>query len=170
MPGGLFYGVRMPRSRQLGAFPGDNPDETELLLGWLDFLRGAVVRKVEGVEESDARWRPQGRLIPLLGVVNHLTRVEWRWIDGGFLGVEVSRSEEEFFPGPELAVDQALEAYRTRAATTNATVRSLSLDTPCVRKEGTTMRWVLLHLINETARHAGHADSVRELLDGATGE
>jgi uncharacterized damage-inducible protein DinB len=152
------------------AFPGDNPDEKELLLGWLDFLRGAVVRKLEGVVDTDALRRPQGRLIPLLGVVNHLTHVEWRWIDGGFLGEEVSRSEEEFFPGPELTVDQALKAYQTRAAATNATVRSLRLDTPCRRQQGTTLRWVLLHLINETARHAGHADSVRELLDGATGE
>ena len=162
--------VHMAGSQQHGAFPGDNTDETELLLGWLDFLRGAVVRKLEGVTDTDARSRPQGRLIPLLGVVNHLTHVEWRWIDGGFLGDEVSRSEEEFFPGPELAVEKALEDYRERAAATNATVRSLPLDMPCRRKEATTLRWVLLHLINETARHAGHADSVRELLDGTTGE
>jgi uncharacterized damage-inducible protein DinB len=159
----------MAEQRQ-AAFPGDNPDEKELLLGWLDFLRGAVVRKLEGVDDTDALRRPQGRLIPLLGVVNHLTHVEWRWIDGGFLAEEVSRSEEEFFPGPELTVDQALKAYQTRAAATNATVRSLPLDTPCRRQQGTTLRWVLLQLINETARHAGHADSVRELLDGATGE
>ena len=46
----------------------------------------------------------------------------------------------------------------------------MPLDMPCRRKEATTLRWVLLHLINETARHAGHADSVRELLDGTTGE
>ena len=85
--------VHMAGSQQHGAFPGDNTDETELLLGWLDFLRGAVVRKLEGVTDTDARSRPQGRLIPLLGVVNHLTHVEWRWIDGGFLGDEVSRSE-----------------------------------------------------------------------------
>ena len=150
--------------------PSDNPDEKELLLGWLDFLRGAVMRKLEGVSETDARQRPQGRLIPLLGVVNHLTHVEWRWIDGGILGEEVSRSEEEFFPGPELSVPAALAAYRERAVATNAVVRSRSLDTPCSRKEATTLRWVLLHLINETARHAGHADSVRELLDGTTGE
>ena len=152
------------------AFPGDNPDETELLLGWLDFLRGAVVRKVEGLTDEQARTRPEGRLIPLLGVVNHLTHVEWRWIDGGFMGQDVSRSEEEFFPGPELSVEGALAAYRERVAATNATVRSLPLDRPCKRREATTLRWVLLHLINETARHAGHADAVRELLDGATGE
>lgn len=152
------------------AFPGDNADETELLLGWLGYLRGAVARKLGGVTDEDSRRRPDGRLIPLLGIVNHLTHVEWRWIDGGILGESVSRSEDEFFPGPELTVPAALAAYRERAAATDAVVRSRPLETPCLRREGTSLRWVLLHLINETARHAGHADAVRELLDGTIGE
>jgi hypothetical protein len=45
-----------------------------------------------------------------------------------------------------------------------------SLEVPCTMQDGTDLRWVMLHLINETARHAGHADAVRELLDGVTGE
>ena len=65
----------------------------------------------------------------------------------------------------------AVGAYRARAAATDAYVRSVSsLAEPCTRRAGTDLRWVLLHLINETARHAGHADSTRELLDGVTGE
>jgi uncharacterized damage-inducible protein DinB len=151
-------------------FPVGNTDERELLLAWLGYLRGAVARKLAGVDEDGARWTPDGRLIPLLGVVNHLTHVEWRWIDGGFLGQEVSRSEAEFRPGPALTVAATLAAYRDRAARTEATVRELPLDAPCRREEGTDLRWVLLHLVNETARHAGHADAVRELLDGTTGE
>ena len=97
------------------AFPGGNPDETELYLSWLGFLRGAVLRKVEGLDEDAARWTPEGRLIPLLGIVNHLTRVEWRWIDGGMLGADVERTEEEFRPGAELTVPAAVAAYRERA-------------------------------------------------------
>lgn len=152
-------------------FPAGTPDERELLLKWLRFLRGAVMRKVEGLSDQDARWTPAGRLLPLLGIVNHLTHVEWRWIDGGMLGQEVSRSEEEFRPGPELTVEAALARYRERAAATDAAVRSMpSLAAPCRWGEGTDLRWVLLHLINETARHAGHADATRELLDGTTGE
>lgn len=151
-------------------FPRDDPDERELLLIWLDYLRGAVVRNIEGVSEEEAHTRPEGRLLPLIGIVNHLTRVEWRWIDGGMLGKPYFRSEEEFFPGPELSVDKAVDAYRTRWADTNAVVRLLPLDAPNRRREGTTLRWVLLHLINETARHAGQADAVREMIDGATGE
>lgn len=159
----------MASDEEIG-FPGGASDETELLLSWLGYLRRAAMRKLEGLDEKDARFRPEGRLIPLIGIVSHLTNVEWRWIDGGFLGAETSRTEEEFFPGPELSVGAALAAYRARALATDTTVRSMALETPCARKEGTSLRWVLLHLVNETARHVGHADAVRELLDGTTGE
>ena len=151
--------------------PSGNPDERELLLSWLDFLRGTVLRKVEGVDDAQARWTPDGRLISLLGIVNHLARVEWRWIDGGMLGQEVSRSEDEFHPGSELSIEAAVAAYRARATATDLAVRAMrSLAEPCQREAGADLRWVLLHLINETARHAGHADATRELLDGTTGE
>lgn len=152
-------------------FPRGTPDERELYLSWLGFLRGAVIRKVEGLTEEQARWTPDGSLISLLGIVNHLTHVEWRWIDGGIRGQEVNRSETEFTPGAELTVAAALAAYRDRAAATDAVVRSSpSLAAPCRWVEEADLRWVLLHLINETARHAGHADATRELLDGTTGE
>jgi uncharacterized damage-inducible protein DinB len=151
-------------------FPTGTPDERELFLRWLGFLRGSVLRKVEGITDADARWTPDGRLIPLLGVVNHLTHVEWRWIDGGMLGQETSRSEAEFRPGPELTLEAAVAAYRARAIVTDEVVRTLPLDAPCGKGHDADLRWVLLHLVNETARHAGHADAVRELLDGTTGE
>ena len=68
-------------------------------------------------------------------------------------------------------MEAAFDAYRARGVATEAVVRSRpSLAVPCSRREGTDLRWVLLHLINETARHAGHADAIRELLDGTTGE
>lgn len=166
----------MATNEEVG-FPGGNPDERELLLDWLDYLRGAVMRKASGVDDRGAHWTPDGRLIPLVGIVNHLTHVEWRWIDGAMLGREVSRSEEEFRPGAALTIDAALLAYGERATVTNSAVRAMaSLREPCRGDgdgddgDGTDLRWVLLHLINETARHAGHADAIRELLDGATGE
>jgi uncharacterized damage-inducible protein DinB len=152
-------------------FPSGTDDERELLLRWLAFLRGAVLRKAEGISDDEARWTPPGALIPLLGIVNHLTKVEWRWIDGGMRGEETSRSEEEFRPGPELTITAAVAAYRERAKATEEAVREIpSMAEPCRLQEGTDLRWVLLHLINETARHAGHADAVRELLDGTTGQ
>jgi uncharacterized damage-inducible protein DinB len=150
-------------------FPVGNADERELLLSWLAFLRGAVIRKAEGLTDDAARWTPDGRLISVLGVVNHLTNVEWRWIDGGILGREVGKTDE-YRPGADVTVEAALAAYRERASATDATVRSLPLDSPCAWGNDTDLRWVLLHLINETARHAGHADATRELLDGTVGE
>ncbi len=164
----------MSKESDLG-FPVGNPDERELLLSWLGFLRGAILRKLQGVSDEAAHWHPDGGLISLLGIANHLTHVEWRWIDGAMLGEKVSRSEAEFSPGPELTVDAVVANYRARAEKTDAVVRSLpSLAEPCIepvnRDKGRDLRWVVLHLINETARHAGHADSTRELLDGSTGE
>jgi uncharacterized damage-inducible protein DinB len=150
--------------------PVGGGDERELYLGWLAYLRGAVLRNVEGLSDEQARWRPGDALIPLLGIVNHLTHVEWRWIDGGMRGAAVDRSESEFSPGTDLTLPRAVAAYHERAAATAAVVRSLPLDAPCRREANTDLRWVLVHLIKETARHAGHADAVRELLDGTTGE
>jgi len=154
--------VQLPRAQS---------DERELYLAWLRYLRAAVRRNIEGLSEEQARWRPDGALISLLGIVNHLTHVEWRWIDGGMLGEAVSRSEAEFSPGPELGVADALRRYEDRQTATEMAVRSLrSLSAPSGRGNDVDLRWVLLHLINETARHAGHADAIRELLDGTTGE
>jgi len=69
---------------------------------------------IVGVEERlVGRWTPNGALISLLGITNHLTHVEWRWIDGGMLGQETSRSDAEFAPGPELTVQAALAVLTT---------------------------------------------------------
>jgi uncharacterized damage-inducible protein DinB len=152
-------------------FPVGTPDDRELLLQWLGYLRGAVLRNLDGLDDEQARWTPDGKLVPLLGIVDHLTRVEWRWIDGTFGEAEVSRSDDEFRPGRELSLDDAVAAYRERAIATDAAVRSIPLNQVGEGwGEGLDLRFVLLHLINETARHAGHADATRELLDGTTGE
>ena len=149
--------------------PPPMDDERELMLAWLDHLRTSILRKLEDLSEEQARWTPDGALISLIGVVNHLTHVEWRWLDGKMLGAEVSRSEAEFHPQPELTVPAAAARYRARAATTEEAARSLPLTQRCTDGSGRDLRWVLLHLIEETARHAGHADATRELLDGTTG-
>jgi uncharacterized damage-inducible protein DinB len=153
--------------------PPHGDGEKALLLQSLDKFRSAVSRKLDGLDDDRARWRPDDHLISLLGIVNHLTRVEWRWIDGGFFGTGVNRSEDEFQPGPDLTVEIALRAYQERADATDATIRSLDLNhrsAPESWAQGHDVRWVVLHLITETARHAGHADATRELLDGTTGE
>ncbi len=158
-------------------YPGDpdpTPDEGELFLNWLSFLRAAVVSRLDGLDEDQARWRPDGdKLIALLGIVNHLAHVEWRWIDGVFLGAKVSRREEEFTVARETSIADVVAHYERSAARTAEVVRAApSLSAPCVRKgeQQVDLRWVLIHLVEETARHAGHADATREFLDGTTGD
>jgi hypothetical protein len=152
-------------------FPSPTTDELEGYLRWLAFLRGAVLRKATGIDEAEARWRPDGKLLPLLGIVNHLTHVEWRWIDGEMLGRETGKEDDEYEPGSRLTIEDAIAKYLARGDATDAAVRSIGdLTKPGRSGDGTDLRFVLVHLINETARHAGHADAVRELLDGTVGE
>lgn len=156
------------------AYPDAIPDEGELFIRWLDFLRGSLIRKLDGLDEDQARWTPDGKLISVLGAVNHLTHVEWRWIDGAFLGGDTTRSEEEFHPPPSVTVPKVIAQYRQRGEATAQVVRTAGSRTlacahPMAKQGALDLRWVLLHLVEETARHAGHADATRELLDGATG-
>lgn len=151
--------------------PPASDDERELLLSYLQSQRDAVLRKADGLDEDQARWRPDGKLIAIAGIVNHLAHVEWRWIDGTLGGAEVSRSEDEFVVPLDRPFAEVVGAYRRRALLTDEKVRAADLRTPChhAGHPGIDLRWILLHLIEETARHAGHADATRELLDGRTG-
>lgn len=72
-------------------YPDSTTDERELFVVWLDFLRHSLIKKLEDLDEIQARWRPDGKLTSILGVVNHLIHVEWRWVDGAFGGAETSR-------------------------------------------------------------------------------
>jgi uncharacterized damage-inducible protein DinB len=155
-------------------------DERELLLRFLQRQREEVVATAEGLSDEQARWTPDRGLVSIVGIVNHLTHVEWRWIEGRFLGREFpSRTEEFAVEG--VGVDQARAAYWSQAQRTNEIVRSAAnLDVPLLGREGERpaahvllgldapldLRWAVLHLIEETAHHAGHADATRELLDG----
>ena len=148
-------------------------DERELLLRYLQLQRELVVSATVGLTEEQARWRPDSRLIALIGIVNHLARVEERWIDGSYARQPVARrSEEEFSVGNDRTLADVVEAYAARADVTERTVRAApGLDAPCIGPprppvSGIDLRWVLLHLIEETAHHAGHADATREMLDG----
>lgn len=92
------------------SFPPGSDDEKELLLQWLNYMRGAVLRNIEGLDDAQARRTPNGKLIPLLGIVNHLAKVEWRWIEGGFSGADVSRTEKEFTPGQDVTLREVIYA------------------------------------------------------------
>lgn len=158
--------------------PKDEPppfdaDEREALLQFLDWKRAAVLKTAEGLDDERARWTPEGALLPIAGIINHLTHVETRWIDGRYLQLEPPQADPDVEFATRRPLRELVDEYRARAARSNEAVRSApDLGVECVghpsqpARPGLTLRWVVLHLLEETAHHAGHADATRELLDG----
>jgi len=155
-------------------------DERELLLRFLHRQRQEVVATAEGLTDEQAKWTPDGRLLSIVGIINHLTQCEWRWVEGRYLAREFP-ARTDAFSVDELSLADAIDRYWVQARRTVDLVNEApGLDIPCVGREGEwppahtllgldvplDLRWVLVHLIEETAHHAGHADATREMLDG----
>jgi hypothetical protein len=145
--------------------------ERETLQALLQYQRDSFVRKVTGVNEVDARKSIVGSGTNLLWLTKHLARAESLWIIRRFAGRVVDLPAESVDPGDTL--QSAIVTYREGWGEVDAVIGSArSLDEVC-RDVGdaslVNLRWVLMHLLEETARHAGHADVLRELIDGVTG-
>ena len=138
--------------------------ERETLLSLLQYQRDSLVRKVAQLP-PDAERR---RLVPsdttLLWLVEHLAWAEILWVAHRFAGRPLPA---------DTAYDtlaEALDGYRQAWTTVDEIVVASDLDDLCrLTDEAVNLRWVLAHLLQETARHAGHADILRELIDGGTG-
>lgn len=143
-------------------------DEREQLLVFVQEQRDAVIRKTARLTDEQARWKPADTANSIVGLVNHLAHVEGRWTDAAILGGERVRNESEF--RPEISLADAIEKYQAACAHTDEVVRAHELSTRGKGAETVDVRWILLHLIEETARHAGHIDITRELIDGTTGD
>jgi hypothetical protein len=157
----------MPRRRDTPP-PRTGPGEKDVLRGFLDQLRSAVAAKAEGVPEPQARTPGVPSGTSLLGLVRHLTRVE-RFT---FLGERTADWPGTFRPRPEETAASLLAGYRAAVEEVNAVIDACTdLTEPVARPTGPppSMRWALVHMIEETGRHAGHADILRELIDGSTG-
>jgi len=140
-------------------------------MGLLQFQRESVARKVAGVDPVLAAGSPLPTGTSLLWVVRHLSRAEAMWVVSRFAG-----SSEPIPTGaPRLddTPEAALAEYRETWARVDEIVRRAESLAELTRDTGdespVNLRWVLMHLLEETARHAGHADILRELLDGSTG-
>ncbi|MFI6157054.1 DinB family protein [Kitasatospora sp. NPDC051170] len=158
--------------------PSLNADEATTLLGFLGYLREAVIGKLDGLSEEDARRPGVASGTSLLWLVRHLTVVELNWFEWAYAGLGERPEESDELPLDGWTVVSAIAAYRDAAARADAVAAGAlapGLDRPGVRSlrpddaEGPSMRWVLVHLIEETGRHAGHADILREQLDGSVG-
>jgi hypothetical protein len=141
-----------------------------MLIAYLDQQREAVIFKTDGLTPEQIRWRPAPEANPLLNLIVHLAGVERRWTRAVIRGLPSDRDRDSEFddlPGVELA--EAIDDYRQAYSETNEAIREVELGEACAGEAGYSVRWVVLHLIEETARHAGHADITRELIDGSVG-
>lgn len=154
--------------------PPGMADERTQLIGYLDRYREAIVQKVQGLTEAQARWKPAPTSNTLLNLVVHLAGVERNWFQHVIAGQAVERDRDAEFADlpPEVTTASAVAAYRRAWERSNEILCDLAVDGAC-RGEGMdklSVRWVVLHMLEETARHAGHADITRELIDGAVDE
>jgi len=154
-------------------------DERAALSAWLDSQRATILWKMDGLDDEQLRrvMVPSG--LSLLGLVKHLTYAEHVWF---VVRLEASGEaplfqspddpDLDFHPQPDETTDAIVAGYKRICDRSRAILASVeSLDTTFVDpKRGTmSVRWLMNHMIEETARHAGHADIMRELIDGATG-
>lgn len=155
-------------------------DPRELLLGYLDWYRETVLRKLDGLPDDAARtpleplgWSP-------LGLVRHLGWVERRWMRWGFAAEDVlawppGGDAEEWAadaPAAEILAAYEEEVRRSRAIAAGAALTDVArlggrFTEPA---QAPPLSRILFHLLQEYARHAGHLDIARELIDGTTGE
>jgi hypothetical protein len=154
--------------------------EREQLAGFLDFLRGAVVMKAAGLSDEQARRSlVPSELTTVAGLVSHLTLVEQYWFGIVMDGQpdpweERLRADQdaEFRAALDIPIGRLVADYEAECQRSRDLAARLDLDATGTTAKGApvNLRWVLIHMIEETGRHAGHLDLLRELLDGSTGE
>jgi hypothetical protein len=165
---------------QLYAPPLTTGDEKALLATHLKLAQQALIWKLEGLSDADRR-RPMTKTgTSLIGIVKHLTGVTYGYLCSAF-GREREtfpwEFDEELFYGldmwatPEESTDEILAAYRRACDAASRTIDELDLDTEGKHHTGLTvsLRWMIFNVLLDTARHAGHADIVREAIDGSVG-
>ncbi|KAA2256321.1 DinB family protein [Solihabitans fulvus] len=158
--------------------PGETA-ELDQLLQYLEAQRGGLRRSVHNLTDEQAAARPTVSALTLGGLIKHAARCERGWVAIMVGQPEPSRANDwvsEFRMEDGETLAGLLDLYAEVAKATEVAVRGLpSLDVtvslpeaPWFPKEDRSARWILLHLIEEAARHSGHADILRETLDGAT--
>jgi uncharacterized damage-inducible protein DinB len=154
--------------------PSLNADEKTTLLTFLDYLRESVLAKAAAVPEPAVRTAGVPSGTSLLQLVKHLTAVELNWFVWAYAGADRERWEDKGAVSADDTASDLADAYRQAIAQANEIARACTdLERPGARSLRETpppsMRWVLVHMIEETARHAGHADILREQIDGSIG-
>jgi len=154
-------------------------DELSTLVGFLEYHRQTLLVKCAGLSDEQLRRRavPPSTL-SLLGLVRHLSEVERGWFQRRVLGDDApplywteSNRDGDFDDVDDADVAAAFDEFARECARSREILAAHSLDDTFVRRgETISIRWLLAHLIEEYARHNGHADLLREVIDGVTGE
>ena len=157
-------------------------DERTMLTGFLDHQRAKVHEKCTGLTDAGAAFAPleSSPLMTVGGVVNHLRWVEYDWLEHVFLARPDlgpwtdEEPDREFTLGARTPIAQVLADYAAQCTRNREIAASHDLAAPAQIPDPRTgipdnLRWILAHLTEETARHLGHLDIIREKWDGATG-
>ncbi len=152
------------------------PDERSVLVAYLDDFRSELLERLAGAPESWRQARPLRSEWTVLELAWHLRCVERRWLEWGFLGFDVGEPwidwhDKRWHVPDEMTADEVVDSLKSQGDTTRSIINAHALDEvgqPSERWEGDNppaLRRILLHLIQEYARHLGHLDVVLELLD-----
>jgi uncharacterized damage-inducible protein DinB len=156
-------------------------DERTTLEAFLDYYREAVKAKLRGLSEEDARRRLVPSATTLAGLIKHLCRVEVSWFQHRLAQIPsddlpqlrwIEEPDGDFRVMPDETVETLIAQYDQQCALSRQTAARFELDevVPHPALGRVSLRWIYVHMIEETARHAGHADILREQIDGTTGD
>jgi uncharacterized damage-inducible protein DinB len=152
-----------------GLMPRHALGERDMLLAYLQRQRELVHWKCEGLDEQAARGPATPTGLTIHVIVAHLAGVERGWIREHFAGGPKERVRDEEFLAREETLADLLAAYRAESARCDEVIAAADLDQRGVTRDHT-LRWILMHLVEEIGRHLGHLDLLCELADGRTGE
>jgi uncharacterized damage-inducible protein DinB len=151
--------------------------EREMLFGWLDWHRATLLRKCAGLDATQLAKRavPPSNL-SLLGLVRHMSDTERGWVRQTFRGEQIpdlyyrsDAPDADFEEADPADAEEDYERYLAECRAVDAALEGAKLDDTFMFRETTSVRWMLQHLVEEYARHNGHADLLREAVDGSAG-
>ena len=145
--------------------------ELEQLVATLDAVRAGVLKKLAGLSEADARRSTVDSGTNVAGLIQHLTFAESLWFEEVVAGGKAARGKRTMLVEPDLSLRTLRAEYKAACAASNEIIARLGDPEAPVTRNGKThnLRWAILAVIGETSRYAGHADIIREQLDGTTG-
>jgi uncharacterized damage-inducible protein DinB len=153
--------------------------EREMLEAWLEFHRTTLQFKCEGLDDAGRKRRPvPTSLLSLHGLVRHMAEVERNWFrrvlcrepEMPLIWHDPDDEERDLFPLDDADWDTDFAAWQAECAASRGEAASHQLDDTGQRRGSPcSLRWIYVHMIEEYARHNGHADLIRELIDGSVG-